>query len=147
MVTYKAYEGKENQDSEYNDIHNEHVELGNKVPPPVPNSAQGNTQNPMTASPQKTNENSLGYFAKIPIPISIIISVTALWLSAGSVLDILISGPDLADFVIDCYFVLFGVGLLLIKMPTTFSFMKCLESSRSGMEKWARFIATNWGQG
>jgi len=135
MTTYKAYEGSVNQDKEYHDIRDVQVELGNKVPPPVPNAVQGNNQNPVTASPQKTNENTLGYFAKIPIPISIIISVAAMWLSAGSVLDILISGPNLADFVIDCYFVLFGVGLLLIKMPTTFSFMKCLESPRSGMEK------------
>jgi len=126
-------------------------ELGNKIPPAVP-AAQGNTQvshAPMNvnAPPPVETMNEAGWFAKVPIPLSMITSVTAAWLIAGSILDIIMEGPDLAGFVIDCYLVFFGLCFLLIVMPTAFSFMVFLDAPRSGVEKWARFIATNWGQG
>jgi len=127
-------------------------ELGSKVPPPPPASAQGNIQSSHEPANMKVQapvsvQAEPGLFAKVPIPLSMITSGTAVWLIAGSILHIVLEGPDLADFIIDCYFVFFGLCLLLIMMPTAFGFMKFLESSRSGVEKWARFIATNWGQG
>jgi len=125
-------------------------ELGSKAPPPVPAGAtsqfSGGSMN-VDASPSAANQNDSGYFAKVPIPLSVITSVTAAWLIAGSILDIIMASPDLADFIIDCYFVFFGLCLLLIMTPTAFTFMKFLEVPRSGVEKWSRFIATNWGQG
>merc|ERR550517_2223313 len=32
-------------------------------------------------------------------------------------------------------------------MPTDFDWANCLKRPRSSLEKWARFIATNWGRG
>jgi len=127
-------------------------ELGTKAPPPIPPTAKHTSQNPqgslgVNAPAAVGPPNDSGFFAKIPVPLSMITSVTAAWLIAGSILDIFLSGPDLADFIIDCYFVFFGLCLLLIMMPTAFAFMKFLDSPRSAIEKWARFIATNWGQG
>jgi len=123
-------------------------ELGNTgpPPPPIPTAAKGKT-GAMNVNAAEPLRNEPGYFAKIPIPLSMITSVTAIWLITGSVLDVLLQKPSLADFIIDCYFIFFGLCLLLIMMPTAFAFMNFLEVPRSGVEKWTRFIATNWGQG
>jgi len=121
-------------------------ELGTMGPPPVPSGAKVST-GAMNVNAAEPIKNDSGYFAKIPIPLSMITSVTAIWLIIGSVLDVLLQKPSLADFIIDCYFIFFGLCLLLIMMPTAFAFMKFLEVPRSGVEKWTRFIATNWGQG
>merc|ERR1719419_422696 len=101
----------------------------------------------MNVDAPESMRNDSGWFAKIPIPLSMITSVTAIWLVTGSVLDVLLETPSLADFIIDCYFIFFGLCLLLIMMPTAFAFMNFLEVPRSGVEKWTRFIVTNWGQG
>jgi len=127
-------------------------ELGRTVPPPPPppgpSGSQGNTgAMNVDAISSQSLKNDSGWFAKLPIPLSIVTSVTAIWLITGSILDVLLTGPALADFIIDCYFVFFGLSLLLIMMPTAFGFMNFLEHPRSGVEKWTRFIATNWGQG
>jgi len=105
-----------------------------KVPPATPDN---------TVVPA----NKLGWFSRIPIPLSIITSFTGLWIVIGSLLDIILAGPELADFIIDCYFIFFGFCLLLMVMPTAFSFVVFLETPRSGVEKWTRFIATHWGRG
>jgi len=120
-------------------------ELGSKVASPVKAGPTGsmNVEGPTSAAKQDDS----GYFAKVPIPLSVITCITAAWLVAGAILDVLMENPDLADFIIDCYFVFFGLCLLLIMTPTAFTFMKFLEVPRSGVEKWSRFIATNWGQG
>jgi len=102
-------------------------------------------QSPPLGQPQTVNK--LGWFARIPIPVSIITFVSAIWLVIGSLLDMILTSPDLADFIIDCYFVFFGFCLLLMVMPTAFSFVVFLEAPRSGVEKWTRFIATHWGRG
>jgi len=128
----------------------EQPELGNKAPPPVPVAvAQGNIQNSqdLRVPPPVSSTEEPGLFAKVPIPLSVITSGTAAWLIAASIMDIIIEGAELADFIIDCYFVFFGLCLLLITMPNVLSCLSSLESSRSGVEKWARFIATNWGRG
>jgi len=105
-----------------------------KVPPAAP----GNNVVPA---------NKLGWFSRIPIPLSIITFVTALWVITGSLLDIILERPELADFIIDCYFVFFGLCLLLVAMPDAFSCLSCLETPRSGIEKWTRFMTTSWGRG
>jgi len=130
----------ENPYEEHSDgFADEDPEIGQaKVPPPAPVNI---TEEPVVPA------NELGWFARIPIPLSIITFVTALWLIIGSLLDIILAGPELADFIIDCYFIFFGFCLLLMVMPTAFSFVVFLETPRSGVEKWTRFITTHWGRG
>jgi len=134
----------------YGDDQFEEPELGSRVPPPVPAGATSQVSSAsmnVDGSKSVAMQQDSGYFAKVPIPLSVITSFTAAWLIAGSILDVIMASPDLADFIIDCYFVFFGLCLLLIMTPTAFTFMKFLEVPRSGVEKWSRFIATNWGQG
>jgi len=150
MASHNMYDGNVYDDEveAFGNNQFQEPELGTKVPSSVP-AGQGNNQFSSGAmnvdAPSQSNDS--GWFAKFPIPLSIVTSVTAAWLIAGSILDVLMEKPDLADFIIDCYFVFFGLCLLLIMMPTAFSFMKFLEAPRSGVEKWSRFIAANWGQG
>lgn len=117
-------------------------------PPPPPTTGAKEVQAPeIQASPPVQSQNEAGYFAKLPIPLSMITFVTALWLIVGAILDIILSSVSLAGFIIDCYFIFFGLCLLLIVMPTAFKRMTFLERPRSGVEKWTRFLATNWGRG
>jgi len=97
--------------------------------------------------PKPLARNQEGYFAKIPLPLSMITISTAVWLVAGSIIDIFHGAPDLADVIINFYLVFFGLSILVITMPTDFDFANCLKGPRSNLEKWARFIATNWGRG
>jgi len=112
-----------------------------------PEMGQDKIPPPTTSDGQTAPMNQLGWFSRIPIPLSIITSVTALWVIIGSLLDIIIDKAALADFIIDCYFIFFGFCLMLMVMPTAFSCLVFLESPRSGVEKWSRFITTHWGRG
>lgn len=149
MATRNPFDDADEYEDEANIYANNQFsqpELGNTGPPPVPSAAKGSS-GAMDVNAAEPLRNDSGWFAKIPIPLSMITSVTAIWLVTGSVLDVLLQSPSLADFIIDCYFIFFGLCLLLIMMPTAFAFMKFLEVPRSGVEKWTRFTATNWGQG
>jgi len=145
------YQDSYNQDEEDRGWADENPEIGQvkkkKAPPPPPplHTTVDLSVQPPRERPQAVNQ--LGWFARIPIPLSIITCVTALWLITGSLLDIILEGPEIADFIIDCYFIFFGLCLLLMVMPTAFSFVVFLESPRSGVEKWTRFITTHWGRG
>jgi len=97
--------------------------------------------------PKPEARNQGGYFAKIPLPLSMITIGTATWLVVGSILDIFLAGAELADVIINFYFIFFGLSILVITMPTDFDCANCLKGPRSSVEKWARFIATNWGRG
>jgi len=91
--------------------------------------------------------NQVGYFAKIPVPLSMITIFTATWLVVGSICDMFLAGPLLADIIINFYFVFFGLSILVITFPTDFDCANCLKGAQSVLEKWARFLATNWGRG
>jgi len=117
-------------------------EYGTRFPPSV---ELGDGRKSLTPKPPPRNQG--GYFAMIPLPLSMITIFTAIWLLVGSILDMILADVALADFVIDCYFIFFGFSILLITIPTDFDFANCLKRPRSSLEKWARFIATNWGRG
>jgi len=98
--------------------------------------------------PQKPPaRNQGGWFAKIPLPLSMITIFTAMWLVVGSMLDIFLAGPGFANVLINFYFVFFGLSILAITCPTDFDCANCLKGAQSSLEKWARFLATNWGRG
>jgi len=98
----------------------------------------------LPAKPPARNQG--GYFAKIPLPLSMITIFTASWLVLGSILDIFLAGPVFADVIINFYFVFFGISILSITCPTDFDCANCLKGHQSTIEKWARFLATNWGR-
>jgi len=98
--------------------------------------------------PQKPPaRNQGGWFAKIPLPLSMITIFTAMWLVVGSMLDIFLAGPGFANVLINFYLVFFGLSILAITCPTDFDCANCLKGAQSNLEKWARFLATNWGRG
>jgi hypothetical protein len=147
-----AYEDKQRgYDPEYQDAYHHDDEVGGyaignpETGPPPPTDLT--VQKPMPPLPRVQTMNQLGWFARIPIPLSIITSVSALWLVIASLLDLILESPSGADFLIDLYLIFFGFCLLLIVMPTAFSFVVFLERPRSGVEKWTRFITTHWGRG
>jgi len=135
-----AYGDNSNQ---YQDPYNDEVNAYADADPEVGKTAATTT----SMSIQSPVQNKLGWFARIPIPLSLITCGTALWLILGSFLDIFLTRPELADFIIDCYFIFFGFCFLLMVMPTAFTFVVFLEAPRSGVEKWTRFITTHWGRG
>jgi len=101
-----------------------------------------------SAIPEKPPaRNQGGYFAKIPVPLSMITILTASWLVLGSILDIFLAGPDFSNVLINFYFVFFGLSILAITFPTDFDCANCLKAAQSNLEKWVRFLATNWGRG
>lgn len=116
-------------------------------PPPPPGKPDGAAKpEAMQVAAPEPSSTEPGWFAKIKIPISYITIFVSVWMIGGTILGVIVDKPEGGGLITQFYFIFFGALMLFVMLPNV-PFFGVFNRLRAGVERWARFMSTNWGRG